>query len=204
MRSFEVDVGANEEMENPLRVQPDAASSGHDRTRHIVMAEFEERDGNLAQAIETEDLFEVIKESMHDERGRTWNEAAESELKEMFKQVHDWSAPIQKKELKRMLEASLHVVISNKLLVDLFRQIDTDGSDSVTAHEFYAWFQTQMRTTEEEGEVMDPHQAQMKQMQAQTYIIDPNSDLRGNWDMVQAGLLSEMLFPSMLHIPRHA
>ena len=39
-----------------------------------------------------------------------------------------------------MLEASLHIIISNAVVRDLFRQIDTDGDESVTAREFSAWF----------------------------------------------------------------
>lgn len=198
MSSFE-DEAATNHYQNPLPMD-DAANSPRQRTarRHFVMAEFEESDGNIAKAIEAEDLFDAIKESVHEQDGRTWRESAEVELKEMFKDTRDWGAPIEKKDLKRMLEASLQVAISNKLLLDLFRQIDVDGDETVTAHEFRDWFLAQTQASQEEGEAVDPNQVRMQQMQAQSFIIDPNSGFRGNWDIVQAGLLSEMPCPATL------
>lgn len=187
MTTFEVDFG--DAFENPVG---DLAAKGvQTRNTAQLLPEYEETDDNLAQAVMTEDLFDVITESFSSNAGRSRMEESERRVTAIFKDIKDWEAPIQKKELKQMLEASLHVTISNTLLADLLRQIDVDGDDSVTAREFEAWFKRQMQMTEQSVESIDPHQAQLKRLQSQTLIIDPNSNFRGNWDMIQAALLSE-------------
>ena len=95
-----------------------------------------------------------------------------------------------------MLESSLQVDVSNGLLLDLLRQVNTNGDEIVSAREFNEWFTQQAQLTEELSDDMDPHQAQVKRMRSQGFIIDPNSDFRGNWDMIQAVLLSETRFYS--------
>jgi hypothetical protein len=156
-----------------------------------LVPEYDEIDGNLAQPVESEDLFEVITEAFSG-RGLSGTEQSE----QIFKDVTDWDARIEKKELKKMLESSLQVDVSNGVLLDLFRQVNTNGDEIVSAREFNEWFTQQAQLTEELSDDMDPHQAQVKRMQSQGFIIDPNSDFRGNWDMIQAVLLSETRFCS--------
>ena len=180
-------------VENPLRdvghsVGSEGAAKKH---RNALVPEYDESDGNLAQPVESDDLFEVITEAFSG-RGLSGTEQSE----QMFKDVTDWDARIEKKELKKMLESSLQVDVSNGLLLDLFRQVNTDGDEIVSAREFNEWFTQQAQLTEELSDDMDPHQAQAKRMRSQGFIIDPNSDFRGNWDMIQAVLLSETRFYS--------
>ena len=198
MPSFENEAQVGAHMDNPL-AEPDTMLSPIDATsqRHVVMAEYDESDGDLAQPIETEALFDVMVAHAQREMNGKKDAAQPGTTQAIFKDVKDWDAPVLKKDLKRMLEATLQTTVSNKLMEDLYRQIDANGDGTVTAREFDLWFRAQMAADGEGGEHVDAHQAQLKKMQTQTLIIDPNSQFRGNWDMVQAILLSE----SRLHIP---
>lgn len=176
---------SSDSVENPLgAVRSEGAAR---KNRNTVLPEYDESDGNLAQPVESEDLFEVLTEAS---AGRGLSGTEQFEL--MFKDVTDWDAPIAKTELQKMMETSLQTEISNQMLTELFRQVNTNGDEAVSARELNEWLTRQEKLAEDLNDDIDSHQAQIKRMQAQVFIIDPNSEFRGNWDMVQAVLLSEM------------
>lgn len=188
---FETELAAGDDFTNPLSSSEDSLQHTAKKSRPGVLPEYDESDGNLAQPVASEDLFEVITESLQSGGEGNRKEQAEQQIHAMFKEIKDWDAPIQKKDLKRMLEVSLQTNVSNAVLADLFRQIDTDGDETVSAREFDAWFKKQSRLVDASDDSIDPRQAQLQRMQSQSFILDPNSEFRGNWDMVQAVLLSE-------------
>jgi hypothetical protein len=186
-------------VENPLR-SSSGSGMAKQKSRHAVLPEFDESDGNLAQAAESEDLYDVINDWFRDrgliDRGKyPGAEQSEQRVAAIFKDIKDWDAPIEKPQLKRMLETSMQIEVTDALIGNLFQQIDRSVDSprgaAVSAREFTEWYTLQEQLTQEMTGELDPHQAQLKRMKSQGFIIDPNSNFRGNWDIVQAVLLSE-------------
>lgn len=162
---------------NPISMLPD---------RGLVL-ECEEDENDLAEAVvdEGNDLFELLQTGVAMSDAPEGLDLSSDPLKAFDFIDRDHDAAIDRKELHSIVELALPGV-TDKIMDDLFRQIDTDGSGSISVGEFKAWWG---RRLESGADVMlDAHTIALRKIK-QGRMLSPHSKFRKRWDVVQMILL---------------
>ena len=148
-----------------------------------LVPEFEEDEAKPVSVEAGEDLFEHISEALRDIHGGHHAEL----LRDLFKDVEDLQAQLTWQELGASLESHLKIQLGDDELQQLQGLTKSRlwfGSEKTSISQFLVWWESQCKIDESS----DPFQLALAQL-AQSNMISPNGDFRGNWDLVQASFL---------------
>jgi Ca2+-binding EF-hand superfamily protein len=116
-------------------------------------------------------------------------------MKQCFKDVPNWSAQLDQASFCNTLESHLKIQLDadmrEALVVEVHSGPNAQGdadSGTFTILEFETWWDHFF-----EYDAVDPFRAALLALE-ESNVISPNSNFRGNWDLVQAALLAYIAF----------
>eukprot|EP01047_Picozoa_sp_COSAG01_P006641 COSAG01_NODE_243_length_20572_cov_24.956137_13_plen_362_part_00 len=158
-----------------------------------LVLECEEDETELAEAIgEGEDLFEVLHKgtTMADSSDADFDTDQDDALRVIGLIDKNHDEVIEASELRAVVEKSLGAAVTDVMLRDLMKQIDTNDTGAVTVAQFRAWYDQKLADGggDRLRDNMDPQALAMQRM-LQGRMISPNSIFRKRWDIFQVLLL---------------
>jgi len=183
-----------EETQNPLGQSTDsqnadgaAAVFGSVKKLQLVPESRDAEDGHEVE--QTVDFFDILAEALVVGKQLDPDRIQEG-MKECFDDIPDHEATMDAGEFCKVVEEHLDLDLEDSDRAQLVAQVQgvksaesTQEQDPVSVADFERWWDSFFET-----EMVDPFRAAVAEME-KSGVISPNSNFRGNWDLVQAVLL---------------